>query len=119
MTLVVQLYGGDGEIQDPAVGWLLEGELAVKWDCVEMHAPAVQLLSLLVLQGVLVQAIPLQLLIGVVVSAAAQGHLLLLQGTLRWMNVHAEALRDGFVDTERGEVKWLASLARQSFFNVI
>lgn len=102
MALVMQLYGGDGEIQDPAVGCLLEGQLAVERDGVEVHAPAVWLLtlSLLVLQGVEVQAVPLQLLIGVIVGTAAQGHLLLLQGILRWMDVHAEALGDGCDDTE-------------------
>lgn len=30
MTLILQLDGGDGEVQDPAVGGLLEGELAIK-----------------------------------------------------------------------------------------
>lgn len=98
MTLVLQLYGGDGEVQDPAVGGLLEGELAVKTVCVEVHAPAV--LLLLVLQGPRVKAVPLQLLVSVIISAAAQGHSLLLQGILRGLNVHTEPLGDGFEDTE-------------------
>lgn len=104
MTLIRQLYGGDGEVQDPAVGGLLEGELTVKAVCVEVHAPTVQLLglALLVLQGLGVEAIPLQLLIGVIVSAAAEGHFLLLQGILRGLNVYTEPLGDGFKDTEKG-----------------
>ncbi len=102
MTFILQLYGGDGEVQDPAVGGLLGGELAFKGVRVEVHAPAVQLLglALLVLQGLGVEAVPLQLLVGVVVSAAAKGHLLLLQGILRGLNVHTEPLGDGFEDTE-------------------
>lgn len=102
MTLVLQLYGGDGVVQDPAVGGLLKGELSIKAVGVEVHAPAVRLLglALLVLQGLGVKAVPLQLLVGVIVSAAVQGHLLLLQGILRGLNVHTETLRDGFEDTE-------------------
>lgn len=102
MTLVLQLYGRDGVVQDPAVGGLLKGELSVKTVGVEVHAPAVRLLglALLVLQGLGVKAVPLQLLVGVIVSAAVQGHLLLLQGILRGLNVHTETLRDGFEDTE-------------------
>lgn len=84
MTLILLLYGGDGEIQDPAVGGLLEGEPAVKQVRVEVHAPAVQLLglALLVLQGLGVESVPLQLLVCVIVSAAAQRHFVLLQGIL-------------------------------------
>lgn len=106
MTLILQLNGGDSEVQDPAVGRLLEGELTVKGFRVEVHAPTVQLLrlALLVLQGLGVEAIPLQLLIGVIVSTAAQGHFLLLQGILRGLHIYAEPLRDGFEDTEKG--KW-------------
>lgn len=82
ITPVMQLYRRDGEVQDPAVGVLLEGELAVKCVAIELHAPAVRLLglALLVLQGSGVEAIPLQLLVGVIVSSAVQGHFLLLQG---------------------------------------
>lgn len=81
MTLILQLYGRDGEVQDPAVGGLLEGELAIKDDSIKVNAPAVQPLglALLVLQGLGVEAVPLQLLVGVIVGAAAQGHFLLLQ----------------------------------------
>ena len=104
MPLILQLHGGDGEVQDPAVGRLLEGELAVEGVGVEVHAPAVQLLglALFALQGLGVEAVPLQLLVGVVVGAAAEGHFVLLQEVLRGLDVHAEALRDGFGDTEKG-----------------
>ena len=82
VTFVLQPDGADGEVQDPAVGGLLERELAVEGGRVLVHVLAVQLpgLAVLVLQGPRVEAVPLQLLVGVVVSAAAEGHSLLLQG---------------------------------------
>lgn len=103
IPLVPQLYGEHGEVQDPAVGRLLEGELAVQGDGVLVHAPAVQLPrpALLVRQGPRVEAVPPQTLVRVVVSSAAQGHLLLLL-VLRGLEVHAEALRDGFRGTKTG-----------------
>lgn len=103
MALILQLYGEHGEVQDPAVGPLLEGELAVQGDGVLVHAPAVQLSgpALLARQGPRVQPVPPQTLVGVVVSLAAQGHLLLLL-VLRGLHVHAEALRDGFEGTKTG-----------------
>lgn len=96
MPLVLQPYGEHGEVQDPAVGRLLEGELAVQGQGVLVHAPAVQLpgSGLLIRQGPWVQAVPPQTLVRVVVSSAAQGHLLLLL-VLSGLEVHAEALRDG------------------------
>lgn len=104
MTLIRQLYGRDGEVQDPAVGGLLERELAVKNVGVEVHTTAVQLLglALVVLQGLRVETVPLQLLVRVIVSTAAQGHSLLLQGIFRRLDVHTEPLGDGFEDTEKG-----------------
>lgn len=107
MTFVLQPYGGEGEVQHPAVGQVLEGEPAGEGACVSVHAPAVQLLvlALLVLQGLGVKAVPLQLLVGVIVGAAAQGHFLLLQRVIRGLHVHAEPLGDGFEG--KGEVEWL------------
>lgn len=51
MPLILELYGGDGDVQDPAVGGFQEGELGVKCVGIEVHAPAVQLpgLALVVL----------------------------------------------------------------------
>lgn len=84
VTLVPQLYGGDGEVQDPAVGRILEGELSVKPVSIEVDTSAVQLsgLALLVLQALRIQAVPLQLLVGIIVCAADERHCLLLQGIL-------------------------------------
>lgn len=98
VPLVLQPHGLGGEVRHPAVGVLLEEELALEGFGVQVNAAAVQLLRLgsLVLQGLLVEAVPLQLVVGVVVGAAAQGHSVLLQRRLRGSNVHAEALRDGF-----------------------
>lgn len=104
MTLILQLYGSEGEVQDPAVGGFLEGEIGLECVGVEVYAPAVQLLglALLVLQGLGVKTIPLQLLVGVIVSTAAQGHFLLFQGIHRGPDIHAEAFGDGFEGTEKG-----------------
>lgn len=66
-----------------------------------MHAPAVPGLALLYLQGLGVEAVPLQLLVGVIVGAAAQGHFLLLLGILWGLDIHAEALGDGFEEQGR------------------
>lgn len=103
VPLVLQPYGLGGEVGDPAVGGSLEKQLALKGFGVEVHAAAVQLLRLgaLVLQGLGVETVPLQLVVGVVVSAAAQGHLLLLQRRVRGSHVHTEALRDGFEGKKR------------------
>lgn len=103
ITLVVQLDGVNGEVQHPAVGGVLEGELAFKRRRVAVQVLAVQLLSaaLLVMQGLRVEAVPPQLLVCVIISAAAHRHLLLLLWILRGQNIYAEALRDGFED-ERG-----------------
>lgn len=102
MPLILQLRGFDGKIQHPAVGLLLKGRLALEQFGVKVHVPTVQLLRLvlLVLQSLQVQEIPLQLIVGVVVSGAAQRHLLLLQGIFRGMHSQAEALRYGFNDRE-------------------
>lgn len=104
MTLILQLYGSDGEVQDPAVGGFLEGEIGIECVSVEVHTPAVQLLglALLILQGLGVKAVPLQPLVGVIVSTAAQGHFLLLQGIHRGLDIHAKSFGDGFEDTEKG-----------------
>lgn len=101
VALVLRPDRRHGEVQHPAVGRLQEGELAVQRPGVLVHALAVQarrvrVLALLRLQGQRVQAVPAQVLVGVIVSAAPQGHLVLLQGNLRRLDVHAETLRDGF-----------------------
>lgn len=106
VALVLRPHRRHGEVQLPAVGRLPEGEPAVQRPGVLVHAFAVQAgrvrgLALLLLQGPRVQAVPAQVLVGVIVGAAPQGHVVLLQGVLRRLDVHAEALRDGFdIQTE-------------------
>lgn len=114
MPLILQLCGFDGKIQRPAVGLLLKGGLALEQFGVKVHAPAVQLLGLvlLVLQSLQVQEVPLQLIVGVVVSCAAQRHTLLLQGIFRGMNSQTEALRYGFNDRENNSRAVRQRLAR-------
>ena len=103
-SLILQPYGFNVEVQDPVVGALLEGGLALKRCRVEVRAPAVQLLALtlLIQQGLGVEAVPLQLIVEAIVSFAAQRHFLLLQGIFRRMNIDTEALGDGFEDKRVG-----------------
>lgn len=90
----------------------MEGEFGVKRVGVEVHAPAVQLLGLALcaLQGLGVEAVPLQLLVGVIVGSAGQRHSLLLQGILRGLDMHSESFRDGCEGT-----KVTSSLLPQTF----
>lgn len=90
VSLVLQLDAGNGELQDPVVAGGLEGQFPAQRLGVLVQTLAVQLWR----NGLRVQTVPVQVLVGVVICVTLQLYQILLQRILGGLHLYPEAFWD-------------------------
>lgn len=90
VSLVLQLDAGNGELQDPFVAGGLEGQFPTQKLGVLVQTVAFQLWR----NGLRVQTVPAQVLVGVAICIALQPYQVLLQRILGGLHLYPKAIWD-------------------------